>query len=318
MVPNKLKKGDTIGVVVPSKCLYDEKNHKELLNEFKDWMLQEHEVNVIFGKNIFKKDKFEVTAGTDKERAEDINDMFANPEINAVWCFQGGGGANQTLDHLDYDLIKKNPKLFLGMSDIDVLLLVINKMTGLVTFNTPDSKRGRDLDMNFEYSQKSFVDRLFKGEKEIKSNSKWKTIRKGKAEGKIMGCNVSSILKIAGTKYFPDFTDSIILLEGYKPDVEEMKFKLEQLRQIGVFDKCKGLVLGFMYSFENPEGRKESGIKNVDFADIVLDRTKDYNFPILKINEFGHRCQNAFIPIGVKAKLDATNKKFQIIEDFIK
>jgi len=314
MLPKKLKKGDTIGIVAPSKALRE--YHKEYLEKFKQYVENDLGLKVILGKNIFKKDKFGSAAGTPEQRATDINNLFKNKNISAIWCYQGGGSAIQTLRLIDFNMIKQNPKLFLGMSDIDVLLLAINKMTGLITFNTPDSKRGRDLDLDFDYSRKSFVERMFEGEKEIKPNSEWKCIRKGKATGKIMGCNVSSILKLAGTKYFPDFDNAILFLEGYKPNVEEMQWKLEQLKEIGVFDKIKGIVIGFMYSFQNDEQKKEKEI-NVDFEDLVLDATKDYTFPILKINEFGHRCQNAFFPIGTKVELDATNKKLELKEDFL-
>lgn len=314
MVPKKFEKGDTIGIVAPSKHLREE--HKDYLNKFKDYVEGELGLKVVFGKHIFEKDKFGIAAGTPQQRAEDINEMFKNKDIDAIWCYHGGGAAIQTLSLLDFNAIKENPKLFLGMSDIDVLLLAINKMTGLITFNTPDSKRGRDLDLDFDYSRQSFVERMFEGSKEIKPNSEWKCIREGKATGKIMGCNVSSILKLAGTKYFPNFDDSILFLEGYKPNVEEMQWKLEQLKQIGVFDKIKGIVVGFMYSFQDEDQREEKDI-NIDFEDMVLEATKEYSFPILKINEFGHRCQNTFLPIGVDVEMDAKEKKLNIVEDFI-
>jgi len=314
MIPNRLKKGDAIGIVAPSKSLSEV--HKDYLDNFKKYIEKELELKVVFGKNIFKKDK-SGTAGTPKQRAEDINNMFNNKDIDAIWGYQGGETAIQTLSLLDFDAIKENPKLFLGMSDIDVLLLVINKMTGLITFNTPDSKMGRDLDLDFDYSRKSFVERLFEGSKEIKPNSEWKCVRKGKATGKLIGCNITSILKLNRTKYFPDFDNSILFLESYTLNVEEIRHKLDQLKQIGVFDKIKGIVIGFMYSFQDKEQRKEKNI-NVDFEDMVLEITKEHDIPILKINEFGHRCQNAFLPIGAKVMLDATNKKIKIVEEFVK
>jgi len=315
LIPKKLKRGDKIGIVAPSKNLGEE--HKDYLNKFKDYVEKDLGLKVVFGKYIFEKDKFGTAAGTPEQRAEDINNMFKNKEINAIWGYQGGGSANQVLNLLDFKAIKENPKLFMGMSDIDVLLLAINKMTGLITFNTPDSKRGRGLDLDFDYSRKSFVERIFEGSKEIKPNSKWKCIKEGKASGKIMGCNISCILKLAGTKYFPNFDGAILFLEGYTPDVEEMQWKLEQLKQNGVFDKIKGMVIGFIYSFQDEEQRKEKDI-NIDFEDMILEATKEYNFPILKINEFGHKCQNAFIPIGVNVDMDAKKKVLNIIEDFIK
>lgn len=314
MLPNRLKKGDTIGIVAPSSALTD--LHKEYLEKFKEYVEVEFGLKVVYGKNLFKKDKFDSAAGTPLQRAEDINEMFKNDNIDCIWCFQGGSPANQILDLLDYNIIKENPKLFLGMSDIDVLLLAIHKKTGLITFNTPDSKRGRDLDLDFGYSNKWFKERIFNGSKDIVANSEWKYIREGKASGKILGCNLNSILKLAGTKYFPDFSDSILFLEGYKPNVGEMLYRLEQLKQIGVFNKIKGIVIGYIYSFENEEYKKENDI-NVKYEDMIIEATKENDFPILKINEFGHRCQNAFLPIGVDVELDATNKKLKIIEEFL-
>jgi muramoyltetrapeptide carboxypeptidase len=314
MIPDRLKKGDTIGIVAPSKPLSEV--HKDYLDNFKKYV-EGLGLKVVFGKNLFKADAFGICAGSGEERAEDINEMFADSEVDAIWCYQGGDCGNEVLDFLDYDLIKKNPKLFLGMSDIDVFLLAINKMTGLVGFNTADSKRGRDLDLDFDYSRESFVERLFEGNKEIKKNSEWKTVREGEAEGRLLGCNITSILKLAGTKYFPDFKDSVLFLEGYTPTVYDMKCKLEQLKQIGVFDDIKGIVLGYTYSFQDSEVRKEMGI-DVDVEELVLEAAKDYDFPILKINEFGHKCDNAFLPIGSRVRVDASGQKIELIEDFVK
>jgi len=314
MLPKKLKKGDTIGIVAPSKNLNEFR--KGLLEKFKKYAEDKLELKIIYGKHIFETNKFGDAAGTAEQRAEDINEMFSNKEIDAIWCYQGGNHANQVLDLLDYSLIKNNPKLFLGMSDVDVLSLAINKMTGLITFNTPDSKRGRDLDLDFNYSQEWFIKRLFNGINEIVPNSEWKTIKQGQAKGKLIGCNLSSLLKLAGTKYFPDFKDSILFLEVYKRTAGEVQFCLEQLKQIGVFDKINGIVIGFNYCFQDDNIRKALNI-NANFEDLVLEATKDYNIPILKINEFGHKCDNAFLPIGVNIELNSTNKTIKIINEFV-
>lgn len=314
MIPARLKKGDTIGIVAPSKRLSED--HKHFLEGFEKFA-DSLGLKVVLGKNIFSSDKFGVAAGTPQERADDINEMFKNPEIDAIWCFQGGEAANQTLDFLDYDFIKKNPKLFLGMSDIDLLHLVINKLTGLVCINSPDCKNGRELDMDFEYSQKSFKDRLFDSKKDVKPIKKWKTVRSGKAKGKLMGCNISSILKLAGTKYWPDFDNSVLFLEDYHSNSGEAMFKLEQLGQLGVFDKIKGIVVGYVHGFyENPQF--DANGNEVNYEDVVLEATKDYDFPILRIHEFGHRCPNACIPIGAEVEIDADNQKITFTEDFVK
>jgi len=313
MLGKKLTKGSTISVVGFSKKLTEE--HKQYLKNFKEYA-EEIGLNVVYGKNLFSAGKFGVASGTPEERAEDINTAFKDDNVDAIWLYQGGQVGNQVLDLLDYDLIKENPKLLIGMSDIDVGLIAINKFTGLISFNATDPKMGRDLDLDFEYTKQSFKERLFEGEKEIKSNSEWKTILAGEASGKIIGCNISSILKLAGTKYFPDFKDSIIFLEGYHEDLDKAIRQLEQLKQIGVFDQVKGMVIGFVYGFEAEE-QFDGANKRIFFEDVALEATKNYSFPILKIQEFGHRCQTAFIPIGANVKLDATNKKLQLIEDIV-
>ena len=132
-----------------------------------------------------------------------------------------------------------------------------------------------------------------------------------------MGCNLNCILKLAGTKYFPDFADSILFLEAYKTNVKDTQCKLEQLKQVGVFDKIKGIVIGYVYGFQDEEQRKENE-SDVDYEEIVLEATKDYDFPILKINEFGHRCKNMFLPIGCDVKMDADKKEIKIVSEFVK
>ncbi|MEA3515546.1 MAG: LD-carboxypeptidase [Nanoarchaeota archaeon] len=321
MIPRKLKKGDTIGIVTPSKPITQDQRY--LFDNTIDY-LNQLGFNVIYAKNALSIDKYGVSGGTVEQRAEDINHMFSDEKIKAIWCAQGGDTANQILDFLDYELIKNNPKIFMGKSDIDLLSLAINKMTGLITFHAPDPKLGKATDFDFEYSKKAFNERLIKGEIGIiERSSEWKCIRKGKATGSIIGCNITSILKLAGTKYFPDFNKKILFVESYTSGINDIIYELTQLKQIGVFDKISGIVGGYIYGFQdkkyldkNPKIDKNGN--KVNFEDIVLDVTKDYDFPILKINEFGHYCPNAFIPINCKAEVDATDLSIKIIENCVK
>ena len=321
MIPDKLKKGDTIGIVTPSTPITPD--YKQFFDNLIEYFNQLG-FNVVFAENALAIDKYGVSGGSIAQRADDINNMFRDDKIKAIWCAQGGHTANQILDFIDYESIKNNPKIFMGKSDIDMLLLAINKMTGLITFHTPDPKLGKATDFDFEYSQKAFNDRLIKGKiGMIEKSSEWKCVRKGKATGRIIGCNLMTILKLAGTKYFPDFNKAILFLEDYTSDIREIIYKLTQLKQIGVFDKISGIVIGYIYGFQdkqfldkNPK-RDKNGNK-VNFEDVVLDITKEYDFPILKINEFGHYCPNAFIPINCKAEVDATNLSLEIIEDCVK
>ena len=303
----KLKIGDKIGIVAPSNPLNIESKRK--LNKFKGY-LEDCGFKIKLSKNIFKIDQFNSSAGSPEKRANDINTMFKDPKIKAIWCFQGGETANQTLDLLDFNLIGKNPKIFLGKSDIDVLSLAIHKITGLVTFHGCDAKIGDGREMDFDYTKKWFIERIINCAKAIEPKSRWITIREGMAEGKLLGCNQTSILKLVGTKYFPDFKESILFLETYKTKVKHLLFQIEQMNQIGVFQKIKAMVVGNNYRFE---GEKN----NLFVKDIIKELTSKYQFPILKINEFGHYQPHAFLPIGARVLVDATNKKIEILDNFL-
>lgn len=307
MIANSLKKGDLIALVAPSGTLNKtQKNNvragvKKLLDDgFKI-------MNIECINNI---DEFGVSAGNPKKRAEDINNMFSNKDVKAIYSVQGGETVNEILNHIDFEIIKKNPKIFLGMSDIDVLHLAINTKTNLIVFNSSDPKSNNGRNLDFEYTWNSFHERLILKSRLIKKSSSRKCIRKGIAEGKIIGCNLPSILKLSGKEYFPDFKDSILFIEAYKGDIRDTISRLTELKQLGVFDKIKGIVIGHIYEFQNKK-QKHS------FEDIVLKITKDYNFPILKTNDFGHKCPNCFLPIGAKVKVDATNKIVELTEDFL-
>lgn len=189
----------------------------------------------------------------------------------------------------------------------------------MVVFHGSDPKSGRAgkrMDLDIEYTWQNFQNRMINKSKDVPASSERICVRKGIAEGKIIGCNLSSILKLAGTQFFPNFENSILFLEGYSENTKKAVCKLQQLKEIGVFDKIKGIVIGYVVGFQDEEWIKENNIK-AKYEDIVLDITKEYDFPILKTNDFGHKCPNCFLPIGGTAKIDATNKSIEIIDDFL-
>ena len=121
---------------------------------------------------------------------------------------------------------------------------------------------------------------------EINRISKWKTVRQGKAKGILVGGNLSCILKLAGTRFFPQMKNKILLLECYKTDIPTSVYRITQLRQMGIFKKISAVVVGYVWGFQHEKNRI------AQFEDLLLDITEDYKFPILKINEFGHKCPN--------------------------
>jgi muramoyltetrapeptide carboxypeptidase len=313
MLAKSLQKGDTIGIVAPSNPITQDRRYL-LDNAIKKF--ENLGFKVVCSKNCFNIDKYGVSAGEPQERADDFNEMFSNPEIKAIYCAHGGDTANQILPLIDFETIKKNPKIFLGMSDIDVLHLAINTKTKLVVFHGSDPKSGSSLDLDIDYTWKNFQNRLINKSKEISASSERICVREGTAEGKIIGCNLSSILKLAGTPFFPNFENSILFLEGYSVNTKKAIYQLQQLKEIGAFDKIKGIVIGYIFGFQDKEMIEKNNIK-AKYEDIVLDITKEYDFPILKTNDFGHRCPNCYLPIGAKVKLNATNKSIELIDDFL-
>ncbi len=305
MLPKALHAGDTVGVVAPSKSFTKEKQFE--LDGFVQY-LHSRGVSVITSENFYAEQVDILGAVSAEKRAADINSMFANSDIHAIWCFQGGEPANQILDLIDWDLVRNNPKIFIGKSDIDVLLLALNKMTGLIPFHACDAKIGSNKELDFEYTKKWFEKRLFKKSKAISPSIQWTCVNEGKAEGRILGCNLSSILKLAGTKYFPDFTDVIFFIETFRSSPNIVRTQLTQLKQMGVLGKIRGVVIGSNYEFSS-EGVKPE--------EVIRDFLVDFDLPILKINEFGHYQPHAFLPIGALVELDATNKSLSISTDLL-
>lgn len=312
ILPKRLKSGDTVGLTAPSSYLRNEK--RELL-ENSVQVLESYGLRVERGQTLTNVDQYGISAGSAEERASEINDFFKNQKINALWCVQGGNTANQTLELLDYEAIKHNPKPFIGLSDNTVLINAIQHETGLVTFHGTDLKKGKKNEyFDSTYSHQEFKNRLMDGQVgPVAKNSKWKTVRGGKAKGPLFGGNINCFLKLTATPYWPDLTGAILMLEGYNLPAENAIYKTTHLRQMGVFDQIVGVIVGDVYSFDQEEQTIPEG-KKVLFEDILLAETEKYSFPILKMYEFGHKCPSTVLPIGCEAEVNADSLELTLTE----
>lgn len=300
MKPKKLQVGDTIGIVSPSDPIKKE-TFEQLENGIK--VLNGLGFKILRGKHL--------SSSNPKEKAEDINAFFADKNVKAIICTQGGDSAEKTLPYIDWKIVKNNPKIFLGISDISVFLNAINHKTGLITFHGNDICYGFGRNPS-KYDIDEFKKILIDGKTgEINHNRERKTIRSGKAIGKILGGNLRCLLKLSDTEYWPDFKDSILILEAYRIDKEKCLEYFKRLKEKNVFDKISGVIVGFIY------GMQEENPASEQMEDLLLEFTKNYNFPILKINDFGHNCPNTTIPIGCKIELNADNKTIKIIENCV-
>ena len=302
--PNKLKIGDTIGVVAPSNPIIGE-NIEEIEQARK--IVEKSGFKVKFSKNLFSNTNgYSATA---KEKAEDINEMFADETIKMIWCAKGGENSNSVFDYLDYDLIKKNSKIICGYSDITSITNVITLQTGLVTFSGTNFKTIATDETDYSYREaiKRFVDcSLELGTKD----DKYITIKDGIAEGELIGGNLSLIRGMVSGKYALNFQDKILFIEelGFESMPSLVSNYLYYMKQNGVFEKIKGLWIG-NYEHES----------NISLEKIVLDTIEDeYDFPIIKSNNFGHTDKKTIIPIGTKARIDTSkDKKIELIENCV-
>ena len=305
ILPSKLNIGDTIGVVAPSSPIIGD--NIEELNKAKE-IVEKSGFKVKYSKNLFSNTN--VYCSTAKEKAEDINEMFADKNVQMIWCAKGGNNSNSTFEYLDYELIRQNPKIICGYSDITSLTNIITEKTGLVTFSGTNFKTIATDETDFSYKQA--LSRFVDGSLEFgPENEEYITIQEGKAEGELIGGNLFLTRGMIAGKYSLDFTDKILFLEELGPatEPEECNNFLYYMKQNGVFDKIKGLWIG---NYEH-----ESGISLEKIIMDVLDGK--YKFPIIKSNNFGHIERKTVIPIGTKAEINTNeNIKIKLIEKCIK
>lgn len=298
MLARKLKVGDTIGVIAPDKALKstDKKYLENATKYFESLGLK-----VKYGKYLFSDEEY--CAGTPKERAEDLNKMFSDEEVKAIFTVKGGDMANGILPYIDFENIKNNPKIFLGMSDITVLLCAINKMTGLITFHCQDYIWFGKEEVT-DYDKNEIVDKLFNVKETIIPYENREFLNFGNQEirGKLYGTNARCLLKLLGTPYMPELEETILFLEGYHADIIEWNTMLEQYNQMNALDN--GIVFGYIYELQYTEKNKYNIVEEL--------KKINSNIPIVKTNDFGHRHANAILPIGAEVKINAKEKTITV------
>jgi muramoyltetrapeptide carboxypeptidase len=309
--PKRLKAGDTIGLIAPASNVWQDEDIY-----FATDILKSLGFKVKHSKNLFK--RYGYLAGQDKERADDVNTMFADKTIDGIFCIRGGYGTPRILPYLDYELIKKNPKALVGYSDITALLNAITARTGLITFHGPVAKQ------NFsDYTLTSFKKILFNPSVpvelatpplfEIKEGTAEKdnrltVLHKGKATGRLIGGNLSLMVKLVGSPFEPDYTGKILFLE----DVEEAPYRVDgmltHLWLAGRLDKLVGVVFGKCSDCKAPEA------PSLSVEQVLRDRLTSLKIPVLSGVMIGHIENLATIPVGALATLDTHTKRL-ILEE---
>ena len=305
--PARLKIGDTIGIPSPASPVNSKKLKRGVLK------LKKLGFKVILDKNVLAKRGF--LAGEDKVRAGALNRMFGNSKIDAIICARGGYGTLRILDLLDYKLIRKNPKILVGFSDITTLHLAINKKCNLVTFHGPmvagDFSRLSGYNKNYFLKAVSQTKPIGKIQNSKKIGN-WEVITPGKATGKILGGNLTLVCRLLGTQYQPDFKNKILFLEDINSEPYQIDSLLAQLQLTGVLDKVKGVVIGEFFNF-GPRKKGDSSSRQV-FEDYFKRR----HYPVIYPVSCGHGKDKITVPLGVKVTIDTYKKIFSIDEAGVK
>lgn len=300
-----LKLGDTIGLIAPasSTSIENVEKSKEILIEMG--------FKVKIGKSPYE--KYGYLSGSDQSRADDINNMFQDKEVDGIICLRGGYGSPRILDLIDYDIVKNNPKIFVGYSDITALHIAFTQISNLITFHGPMVTS--DIIGNFsEFSKENLFGMIMNTKHMDKiSNPKGEeivVINGGIAEGTIIGGNLSLIAATIGSPYEIDTRDKILFIEEIGEEPYSIDRMLNQLRLAGKFKDASGIIFG---DFNGCESKKHD--ESLSLEQVITDLVKPSGKPMIFNLKAGHCEPMVTIPFGVKAILDADKKEIRILEN---
>ncbi len=322
IIPQKLKKGDGIRIITPARSLMS----SFIAQEIKDLAvkrLEELGLIINFGKHVNEIDDF--SSSSIKSRIEDLHDAFRDPSIKLILSVIGGFNSNQLLNYIDYDLIKNNPKILCGYSDITALANAIYAKTGIVTYSGPhffNFGDQRSFDYTLEYFQKCFFNRdSYKTIPSLKwSDDLWANnqanrtfydnegywiINEGKAEGTIIGANLCTFNLLQGTEFMPSLKNAVLFLEDdseTRPHTFDRD--LQSLIHQPNFEQVKGIVIGRF--------QKESGVTRDLLTEIIRSKKELSSLPIIANADFGHTTPMMTFPIGGTVQILAMNNKPEI------
>ncbi len=300
-IPKALKAGDTIGIVSPSGAIFESEPYEIAVES-----LEAMGLKVKLGE--FVKARYGHLAGTDQQRAEELNGMFLDPTVDGIICLRGGSGAARLLDKLDYQGIARNPKVFVGYSDITALHLALYHKTGLVTYHGPIAVSEWN-----EFTVRHFKDVLFEGDKLLFENPQEKggfltqtkdrirTIYPGTAQGTLLGGNLAVLTNIMGTPYFPtDWENKILYLEDVGEAIYAVDRMMSQLHLGGVLEQIAGFVFG-----KCTRCTPGSGYGSLTLEEVLDHYIKPLGIPAYSGAMIGHIPRNVTIPNGIRAEVNA-------------
>jgi muramoyltetrapeptide carboxypeptidase len=306
----RLKRGDTIALVTPGSYITETEKEESINN------LRKLGFNVVYSDKLMQKNGY--FSATDKDRADDLNEMFERKDVHGIMCARGGYGCARILHYLDYNLISENPKPFIGFSDVTALHYAIYKNCSLVTFNGPVS-----ISTFSRFSVKNFENILIKkSNKLILENSVTgnnhnpygiTSIAEGFAQGELIGGNLTIAVSLIGTEYDIDYSGKIIFLEEFIEEPYRIDRMLTQLLQAGKLKDAAGIALG-VFKLCEPNKQNPAFSGSFSLMEVLRDRLGNLGIPVVYGLSFGHVADKFTLPFGVKAELNTETNQLKLLE----
>ncbi len=309
--PKALKKGDTIGIVAPSMHIIDNDAFNRGVQTLKNLGF---EVKI----STHVTSKYRNTTETKENRAKQIHEMFENEDVKAIVNLIGGDASSQLLNLIDYDIIRKNPKIFCGMSDICHLHLAFLSKANLISLHGIDLTFGfgaQETDAakkyNIDLFKKVCMENVPLGP--IPSFTEWEIWKDGKAKGRIVGGWIGAVIGLYGTQYWPKIDNSILFWEaiGTEPHIIERQMAI--LEADGYFSKISGMIIGKLVDCVE----KDYVGLLPPVKEIILEICEEYNFPIIANVDFGHDITNIPLPEGILTNINTEKKEISLMESFV-
>jgi muramoyltetrapeptide carboxypeptidase len=297
--PLALKVGDTVGVISAAAAVEQQALERGLE------LIKSIGLRARVSKHVFDRD--DILAGSDRQRAEELQAFFADPDIRAIFVARGGYGSGRILPLLDFEAIALTPKPFIGFSDLTFLLNPMVERARMVAFHGPMLAIDHQIEdrnrRSFEHLGKMLLGKIGSFEMDAPE-----VIHPGSAEGELMGGCLSIVVAMLATPYAPNFDDKILFLEEVGERAYRIDRMLVQLRQSGALGRCAGIVLGAI----RPYGNEENEARMI--RRFVAEQTAGLEIPVLFGIDAGHFTNNLTLPFGVRAKIDSASRRLTILE----
>ncbi len=307
--PARLRPGDTVGIISPSGITWD----PDRLDIFTESLAA---IGLQSRVGDHAMDRWGYLAGTDADRASEINRMFEDPEIKAIFALAGGWGAARLLPLIDFDVIRAKPKIILGFSDVTSLLIAMYARSGLVTFHGPTGNSSWNSfttkyvqQLLFEAQAVTLENPTDRGDNLTQVENRIWTISQGSARGRLVGGNLTVLASIVGSEYLPAWDDHILFLEDVGEDVYRIDRMLTQLKLAGVLDRLSGFVFGRCSRCE-----PDSAYSSFTLKEVLADHVAPLGIPAFYGSMIGHIRDKFTVPIGVMAEIEATAGRIKLTE----